>query len=1477
MGRKNRRSQHIEDDSSIELRRQLDEVNSMYKSKVEESKEMMVRMKSLESQLAELSNLTVKDFPDGSSIRPLSTQIVTTKPNTVVPPGMQHSTPTGITDVFNRFGGPISTCATTNCAAAVHSTASSVPQSGPVSSGVTFQPMASGGTFYGQPTYTMGPAYSYGVPPMSTQPCQTTWTSFNPYAFGQSYQQTLPVVQPQSYINFRDVEDSLTPFAGEEDYLVEKFVSDFEEAAKIFGWNDMQQVIYGKRLCKGVVKEALKTTTVNSWAELKSFLVSQFYFQLDSALVHKQMVERKKMKDESCQSYLITMIKLGTAGKLEEKAIIRHTIDGIQDSPCNKAILMGAVSLGDFRAKLKLYEELKQMERPKPRDSLPVNETRFKGQRRDNPKPGPRSASKCYGCGSESHQVKNCDKRKESIKCFKCGETGQISRNCPKIDEARVGTVAANQTGNFGERTMKLVKIEGKEVEAMVDCGSVMTIVSDRLYAELGSPVLNGKEVKCWGIGNVVLDSLGCFEAVIEIDGEDYIVDTYILREEDIPSSLMLGKDVMNQSIVVMTKESVTMMKVCSVGSSENDPGFHLEKNEFRDSIQDLIRSYAPKKPKESPVVMKILLRDEEPVHQNPRRLSVAENEVVKTQVAQWMADGIVKPSRSDYASPVVLVPKKDGTKRLCIDYRQLNRKVIKDRYPLPLIEDQLDRLQGAKVFSTLDLENGFFHVPIHEDSQKYTAFVTPFGQFEFCFAPFGLCTSPAVFQRYVNHVFRPLINNGVVLVYMDDIVVLAGSVESGIERLHDVLALAARNGLRIKWKKCQFLCSKINYLGYEIENGGHKPSIDKTLAVSRFPEPKSVKNVQEFLGLTGFFRKFVPNYSLLAKGLTDLTKKDVVFNFGFRQKESFECLKKALISRPVLALYDPKSETELHTDACKYGYGATLLQRGDDGQFHPVYFYSKKTKAAEENYNSHELEALAIVNALKKLRVYLIGIKFKIVTDCSAFKMTMTKKELVPRIARWALMLEDFDYDIEHRSGTRMRHADALSRNAIVCALDGTVHARMKAAQNCDGEIRAILEVLKSGPYENFVAERGVLYADVNGERKIVVPKNMQGQVIRDCHDQGHFGVRKTKELIEREFWFANMKTRIEHVIASCVPCIMANRKAGKLEGYLNPIPKGDTPLDTYHVDHVGRMTATGKQYQYILVVVDAFSKFVWLYPTRGTGVDEVIKKLDLQQAIFGNPRRIVSDRGSAFTSTNFTDYCQSNSIEHVLITTGVPRGNGQVENMNRSVINCLAKQLIADCLVKLSADKPDSWWKYTNRVQRFFNNSYHRSTKKSPFELMFGVKMRTAEDKDLAAVLEAELIERFEGDRSVLREEARQNISKIQAENRKTYNKKRKLATKYHVGDLVAIKRTQFGSGLKIARKYLGPYEVLKVNSPDRYDVKKVGAGEGPNTTSTSVDNMKPFVHYDDSEDSEAETEDDYGAKDGSFEANEVQDGRM
>ena len=1257
-------------------------------------------------------------------------------------------------------------------------------------------------------------------------------------------------------INFSDVQNMIPNFSGQCYENVLLWLNQFESVANLLRWSDLQKIIFAKRSLVGNALLFIRSEVdITSWEQLKNALTEEFAVDSNSADLHELLRKRRKKETETIQEYFFSMRELGNVGKIEDAALMQYIINGLNDRPENKLILYGCKNLREFRDKLKIYEKVKNDSvRPKYNsDKTKVNkkpDDYFERKGHNSSQ----NIKHCYNCGNKGHLSKFCMHKNKGLKCFKCQAFGHKASECLSLNTKPTVTNHV-QTLNVIPRPnlKKTVRIGDMEINSIIDTGSQVTVFSKNVWEKLNIKELNPSDSTLSGFGKCEIKPLGFFKSDIEIDDFKCSANICVVENYTMPHDAIIGLDVLLLGETIITENGIVIKSKNRREDNQNkfsvlpvdvvfteneiDVGNDIPRI-MKDEIREIILNYKPNKTKSTNVEMKIVVKNEEPIFHSPRRLPFAERKIVEAQIKDWCEQGIVEPCSSEYSSPVVLVKKKDGSPRICIDYRKLNKVIIKDRFPLPLIEDVLDRLQESRVFSTIDLKNGFFHVDVSEESRKYTSFVTHEGEYQFLKVPFGLCNSPSVFQRFINTIFRPLVNAGIVLPYMDDIIILSANEEEGIERLKQVLDLASQYGLDINFRKSQFLKRKVVFLGHVVEKGCISPSTYKTKAVLNFPEPTNLKQIQSFLGLTGYFRKFIHNYSIIAKPLSDLLKKDSKFKFDDEQRNSFNKLKMLLSQTPVLGIYNPKYETELHADASMEGYGAILLQKSpDDNKFHPIYYMSRKTTDAEKKYSSYELEVLAIIEALKKFRVYLLGISFNIVTDCEAFQKTMEKRDLSTRVARWVLLLQEFNYTIEHRSGTKMPHVDALSRspiNIFPVVIDDIL-PKLKLAQDEDNEIKVIKELLKTSNYDNYCERNGILYKFVDGKDLLVVPESMQSEIIKNAHEKGHFGLKHTEKRLEDLYYIPKLKRKIEQIITNCVHCILINRKAGKQEGFLHPISKDELPLSTYHIDHLGPLESTHKNYKYILAVIDAFTKFVWLYPTKTTSSHETISKLEIQKYTFGNPTRIISDRGSAFTSQEFEEYCSKEGIQHHSVTTGLPRANGQVERLNRVIISVLSK---------LTIDNPSHWYKHVNEVQQTINCTYHRSIDTTPFELLFGTKMNTNCNDKLNELIESEFRNNFEKNREELRKDAKKQIYKIQEQNKKMYNLRRRDPKQYKVGDLVAIKRTQFGPHLKLKPKFLGPYKITKAKTNDTYEVTKEGSHEGPIKTTTCAEFLKRWA---------------------------------
>lgn len=1284
------------------------------------------------------------------------------------------------------------------------------------------------------------------------------------FTSGASTSNSIPVsntVQAESFVNRADpparqvnthimlgqaqFDTGLRAFSGDDNHLVQLWLNQFEEYATLMQWTDMQKLVVAKKSLSGTALIVSQLKVYRNWNELKQTLIDEFDQVRTSKEIHTLLSMTRMRNDESLLAYSVRMQELAVQGGIEDSSLMQYIIDGINDTNTNKILLYGATTMQEFKRKLNVYRVFKTQaattssNTPAIRNQFPNSFPTATAHTHARPigtqnasvqpnlpqQPNATVVVRCTFCNRRGHEESVC--RLKRITCYICKELGHKVSACPN----RSNTVQVCNKSDNTRAMQKMITLNGLKWNALIDTGSDVSIVKQNIFDQIQpKPTLRSVNIKLSGVGNGSFVTLGAADLSVIIDSALYKIEMFVVRKEDTQSDIIIGNNFLANHKVVIEKGVVSIYKpeqeMYNINIEDNTPVWPSE-------VQTLISNYKPSDTVVTEIQTEIILKDDSRVYHNPRRLAPSEKSIVDKQIDSWLQDGIISVSSSEYASPILLTRKKDGSMRLCVDYRKLNRIIIKERFPFPNMEEQLDKLQEGRYFSTLDLENGFFHVPVEKGSRKYTAFCCHKGIFEFNKTPFGLCNSPSSFQRFICDVFRELIYDNKIIIYVDDIIIQSETKEEGIERLKNVLDISARSGLKFKWKKCQFLTENVEYLGFIVQKGTIQPTEDKLKAVSKYPLPVNVKQIQSFLGLTGYFRKFIEGYASIAAPLSNLLQKDNIFYMGPREIRAFEELKLKLINPPLLHLFNPNLHTELHTDASKDGYGAILLQRcSESNELHPTYFYSKKTTTHERNYTSFEQEVLAIINSLKKLRVYVINRPFHIITDCKAFTQTMEKKDVSSRVARWAIELQEYEYTIEHRSGTKMRHVDALSRAPIQI---NTISALLQQAQEGSEQIQDLRKQIEENRAPEYCIANGLVYKIHQGRQLLVITENIAENIIQQCHEEnGHFGFEKISRILKQQYHCNNFDSLIKKSINNCMICMISERKKGKKEGFLHPIHKEDQPLQTYHVDHLGPMTETDKQYRYIFGVTDAFSKFSWLYATKTVNSAEVIKCLEVQQNVFGSPRRIVSDHGSAFTSALFNDYCEENEIEHVKTTVGVPRGNGQIERLNTSIISVLTK---------LCVDSPHKWYKHLPTLQTALNGTYHRAIGQTPFEVLTGVKMRSKSNINVIELLNEEALLSFNADRDDIREKARHEIAKIQKENITQHNKNCKTPHLYKVGDLVFIKRTQFGSGLKIKPNFLGPYRVTHLNRNDRYRVEKVGSGEGPKQTSTSSDYMKLY----------------------------------
>lgn len=819
---------------------------------------------------------------------------------------------------------------------------------------------------------------------------------------------------------------------------------------------------------------------------------------------------------------------------------------------------------------------------------------------------------------------------------------------------------------------------------------------------------------------------------------------------------------------------------------------------------------------------LKLRLKNNGSVNYRPYRLAPSEREKVKRIIDELLENNIIRESDSSFSSPVILVKKKDGSDRLCIDYRSLNKIIEKDNYPLPLIEDQIDKLGKAKYFISIDMKNGFHQIPVSEDSIKYTAFSTPDGHYEFLKMPFGICNGPSVFQRAITKAVKHL---DFLLVYIDDILIPFSTLDQGLDYLEQTISALSISGFKVNLKKCKFFVDTIEYLGREISSEGIRPSETKVTALLNSPKPQTVKQVRQFMGLASYFRKFIPNFAQRTASISKLTKKNQTWEWGPEQDEARSYVLDHLVSKPLLSVFDPTLETELHTDASSIGYGAVLIQKCNN-QTKVVAYYSKKTVPAESKYSSYDLETLAVFNALKQFRVYLLGIQFKIITDCNALKSTMNKKDLSPRVARWWTYMQDFNFEIVYKKGTYISHVDYLSRNPVEALppMSGSVNlindgsSWLEIAQQNDPETQALIDRVQTGEVDanQYLVQNNLLHYKIepNGDPKLYVPKGTRITILQLFHDENcHVGFDKTINKIREHFWFPRMSAFVRKYLSHCLTCIKRKGHHGPKQGLLHPIEKNAIPFHTIHLDCTGPFTQSNEGYRHLLLLVDGFTKFCLLKPLKTLSSNELIPLIRDTITIFGSPSVVITDRGTNFSSNQVRALFEELHIQHHMIATGTPRSNGQVERYVFTVTNML------NTMCNETSDWPNVIWK----VQQSINTTVQKSTGFSPLRLLIGVEANIP-------CIQSRLDDVLDNPRDLEinvntdRELARQRLLQIAENFKKRFDATRRNNLTLRIGDLVFVSQDHRRND-KLYPRFKGPYEIISLLPNDRFALRGTG----------------------------------------------------
>ena len=1016
----------------------------------------------------------------------------------------------------------------------------------------------------------------------------------------------------------------------------------------------------------------------------------------------------------------------------------------------------GATNSGAYRKNSpQFYKRSEQPYNPR-RESNRRQDQGNTDQRRDQTYNNQRRIFRCYGCGLENHRIGSPECPALGTKCGFCGCRNHYESQCKKkLDSESGGTKVKKEDFlklvevdsdddyifHIGKQahTDVGIKVEGYHINFLRDSGASVNLVDKATYNELRNHMkvtLHPTRTKIFAYGAKEPIKLeGVFYATVSHEATHHLARIHVASNEQ--SGCILGRESAIELGLLQMSENINAVAIRNIGIQI--------KKEFPELFNKL------GKLKNTSIKFNID-PSIKPVSQHLRRIPFHVRKKVEAKLDQLIELDIIEEvtEATSWVSPIVAIPKKDDI-RLTIDMRQPNRAILRSHYPIPTLDEILQQFNGCKVYSKIDLNNGYHQIVLEEESRELTTFITHKGLYRYKRLVQGANSAFEEYQRCIGNLFT---KEEHIANICDDILIAGKSEQEHDENLRTCLNTLRANNLTVNEQKCIWKVSEVTFYGHVISEEGIKPTVSKVAAINAFPSPRSTKEVSSFIGMVTYLARFIPNLSTETAPLRNLLRKEVPWKWGKEEEEAFRRLKELVSSSKVVAHFNQSLDTALIVDAGKVGLGAILVQTQEDNTVKPVSFASKTLTSQECKYSQTEKEALAVIWACEKFHIFLYGKQFDILTDHQPLSVLYTHVgKPSPRILRWGLRLQSYDYRIKYIPG-KLNPADMLSINPIPLTeadknesnetekyINNLISyskpvavslSEMVKESEEDETIRKVIECVETNQWDskeecikpfyqvrNELAQKGGLLLRTE---RIVIPKKLRKRML-DLSHETHMGIVKSKAMMKEKIWWPGMSQDIERMIKSCIPCLSMGTTTKEPMGFIDFPMSG--PWEQVHVDFCGPYPSG----EYVLGIIDAATRWPELYTTRITTSEVVIKRLKRSFATHGYPKIIVTDNAPNLISAKVEQFCKENDIIHRRATPYHPQANSEIERFYRT----LGK------FVKTTHSEGRRWQDEIDNFLLIYRNTPHSTTSVSPAMLLMNRKLR---DKILTIKMEESAI---------------------------------------------------------------------------------------------------------------------------------------